>query len=66
MTTRIPLNETAKVLMILELLLTRYKQCGLTEEAGEEVYTILSHLLDDNPEGNNTTLLEGIQIILNR
>lgn len=66
MTAGKPLNDTAKVLLILELLLARCKQCGLTDEKEEELYAVLSHLLEDNSEGINTTLLEGIQIVLNR
>ncbi len=60
------LDDTAKVLLILELLLERARQEGLGEEMVEVLYANLGELLDDNSEGVNTTLLEAIQIVLNR
>ena len=60
------LNDTAKVIQILNLLLTRAQQEGLTKKKKDELFNVLGTLLDDNSEGINTTLLEAIQIVLDR
>ena len=60
------LNDTAKVNLILHLLLERARQCGLTDEIHKALIFGLHPLLSDNSEGINTTLLEAIQIVLKR
>lgn len=60
------LNDTGKVIQILALLLERAKQEGLTPDKRDELFNVLGTLLEDNSEGINTTLLEAIQIVLDR
>ena len=59
-----PLNDTAKVLLIVDLLLKRAKQEGLREDKADELRAVFHQLLADNSEGVNTTLLEAIEIVL--
>ncbi len=59
-----PLNDTAKVLLIVDLVLERAKQEGLGEDKADELGAVFHQLLDDNSEGVNTTLLEAIEIVL--
>ncbi|MBN72400.1 MAG: hypothetical protein CME32_24350 [Gimesia sp.] len=60
------LNDTGKVIQILNLLLERATQEGLPSNERDELYDYLGGFLEDNSEGINTTLLEGVQIVLNR
>ena len=59
-------DDNGKVHVILHLLLERARQCGLTDEIHKALIFGLDPLLSDNSEGINTTLLEAIQIVLNR
>jgi hypothetical protein len=60
------LCANGKVILILDMLLERATQEGLPETERDELYDYLGGFLDDNTEGVNTTLLQGIEIVLNR
>jgi hypothetical protein len=60
------LCDNGKVIQILNLLLERAKQEGLPPNERDELFNYLGGFLEDNSEGINTTLLEGVQIVLNR
>lgn len=59
-----PLNDTAKVLLIVDLLIERAKQEGLLEKKADELRIVFNSFIDDHSEGVNTTLLEAIEIVL--